>query len=435
MAELVDARDSKSRDLTVMRVRFSLWAHMTNIPRGTYRHYKGNLYQVVDEGKDHETLEDVVIYRALYHSEFGDRTMWVRPKKDFLERVVLDGVSTERYKYLGPLPKQRLIGKLLAVSYFDLLIFLTAAILLLGVFVIVRDFRDPGFFFAVHKYLGWFIVTLFSLCIYGIGYARFVGPWLLKTNYYTIKTPALPEKIRIAVIADLQVGDHKRSEWIEKVVERIQKQKPDLVLIAGDLVSNELNPEDESVYLEPLGELTKEYPVYAVLGNHDYGIGLLSGGVAVRTQDKSDEVRARCKLLGIHLLENAFEKCTVKNQTITIFGVDDEWGGKPNYAALKEWNTNQPIILLAHNPDAILSWPVHLPKPTLTVAGHTHGGQLKIPFIGPIGDAYLKLPKIFYKDVHEYNDSPVFVTTGVGESLGPFRMGVKPEVAIVDVGK
>lgn len=406
---------------------------MTEIPKGTYRHYKGNLYEVIDEAKDEATLEDVVIYRALYHSEFGDRTVWVRPTKFFNETVEHDGERVPRFKYLGPKPKQRLIGKLLAVSYFDLLIFLTAGILLLGVFVIVRDFRDPGFFFAVHRVLGWFIVTVFSLCIYGIGYARFVGPWMLKTNFYTVKNTSLTKPLRVAVIADLQVGDHKRTEWMEKVVARVQKEKPDCVLIAGDLVSNELNPEDESAYLEPLADLVKTCPVFAVLGNHDYGIGLLSGGVAIRTQDKSAEVRERCKLLGVHLLENALETFTVNGQTIAVFGIDDEWGGKPSYSVLKDWNTTQPVILLAHNPDAILGWPSHLPKPTLTVAGHTHGGQLKLPIFGPIGDAYMKLPKIFYDGVHDYNDSPVFVTTGVGESLGPFRMGVAPEVAIVTI--
>lgn len=398
---------------------------------GTYRHYKGNLYEVVSVGRDHEGAEEVVIYKALHRTKFGDHTVWVRPQKMFLETVEYQGTTMPRFKFLGPKPKNRLIGKLMAVAYFDLLLMFTSGIFLLGIFVIVRDFRDPGFFFAVHPILGWFITLLFSLCIYGIGYARFIGPWWLKNNFYFTTAKNLTAPIRIAVIADLQVGDHKRTAWMEKVVDRIVKLKPDLVLVAGDLVSNELNPEDESAYLEPLRDLKEICPVFAVLGNHDYGLGLLSGGVMIRTQDKSQLVAERFTAMGIPLLINQLSTINIKGQTINVFGIDDEWGGKPNYAALKDWNKNQPLILLAHNPDAILGWPQDLPLPTLTVAGHTHGGQLRLPFFGPVGDAYIKLPKIFYSDIHLYKDAPVFVTTGVGESMGPLRLGVAPEVAIV----
>ncbi len=404
---------------------------MSDLPKGMYRHYKGKLYEVLEVGHDHEGVEEEVVYRSLYHHEkFGDRAVWIRPKKQFMEMVTVNGTVMPRFKYLGAKPKQRLIGKLLAVAYFDLLLLFTSAILLLGIFIVTRDFKDPGFFFAVHPILGWFVTMLFGACALGIGYARFVGPWKLAVRKFTVPTPGLTKPITIAVIADLQVGDHKKDAWVEKVTDRIIKQSPDLVLIAGDLVSNELNPDDESVYLEPLRLLKDLCPTYAVLGNHDYGLGLLSGGVAIRTQDKTAEVKDRFKEMGLPLLVNQADTVMVAGQKIRVFGIDDEWGGKPDYTAINNSDT-LPTILLAHNPDAILAWPESVPKPIVTVAGHTHGGQMLIPLIGPIGDAYLKLSKKFYQGVHMHQGTPVFVTTGVGESLGPIRIGVPPEIALV----
>jgi predicted MPP superfamily phosphohydrolase len=408
---------------------------MADIQLGMYRHYKGGLYQVVAVGKNEGTAQDEVIYRAMHRSEFGERTWWTRAATEFGSTVEHNGETVPRYKYLGPSPRHRLIGKLMAVAYFDLLLIFTSAILLLGIFVVTRDFRDPGFFFAIHPILGWCVVTILGLAIFTIGYMRFVGPWWLHTTKQIVPMQNITEPIRVAVIADLQVGEHKRTAWMEKVVERIKKLKPDLVVIAGDLVSNELNPEDETMYLEPLEDLKAICPVYAVLGNHDYGIGLLSGGVAIRTQDKAWEVKDRFKAMGIPLLVNELATVTVRGQQMAIYGIDDEWGGKPNYTALSQWDQSMPILLLAHNPDAILAWPKNLPGPNLTVAGHTHGGQLQLPVVGPIGDAYLKLPKTFYQGLRYYNKKAVFVTTGVGESLGPLRIGAPAEVAILTLQK
>lgn len=73
-----------------------------NIKSGKYRHYKGKEYEVIANAHHSETLEELVIYKALYHSEeFGDNALWARPAKMFLEKVLADGKEVTRFEYLG----------------------------------------------------------------------------------------------------------------------------------------------------------------------------------------------------------------------------------------------------------------------------------------------------------------------------------------------
>jgi len=75
---------------------------MADLKLGKYKHYKGDLYEVIDVALHEETLEELVIYRALYDSEkFGNRALWVRPKKVFLEMVKVDGKEAPRFEFVG----------------------------------------------------------------------------------------------------------------------------------------------------------------------------------------------------------------------------------------------------------------------------------------------------------------------------------------------
>ena len=75
---------------------------MQEIKPGKYEHYKGNQYEVIGLARHSETLEELIVYRALYDSEeFGDNSLWVRPKKMFFETVNIDGKEIPRFKYLG----------------------------------------------------------------------------------------------------------------------------------------------------------------------------------------------------------------------------------------------------------------------------------------------------------------------------------------------
>lgn len=74
---------------------------MEKIKPGKYRHYKGKIYQIIGVAINSETLEEMVIYQALYHSKkFGKNALWVRPKKEFLEKVIFKGKRVRRFKYI-----------------------------------------------------------------------------------------------------------------------------------------------------------------------------------------------------------------------------------------------------------------------------------------------------------------------------------------------
>ena len=75
---------------------------MKNIKLGKYQHYKGKLYEVLGVARHSETLEELIVYKALYPSEFGRNSLWVRPKKMFLEKVKIDGRLVPRFKYVAP---------------------------------------------------------------------------------------------------------------------------------------------------------------------------------------------------------------------------------------------------------------------------------------------------------------------------------------------
>jgi hypothetical protein len=75
---------------------------MSELKQGKYQHYKGGLYEVIGIAHHSETLEELVVYKALYHSpEFGINSLWVRPKVMFLENVFVDGKEVPRFKFLG----------------------------------------------------------------------------------------------------------------------------------------------------------------------------------------------------------------------------------------------------------------------------------------------------------------------------------------------
>jgi len=74
---------------------------MSDLKTGKYQHYKGNLYEVIGVAHHSETLEELVIYKALYETKFGHDSLWVRPKAMFIEDVTIDGKNTPRFKYIG----------------------------------------------------------------------------------------------------------------------------------------------------------------------------------------------------------------------------------------------------------------------------------------------------------------------------------------------
>lgn len=301
-------------------------------------------------------------------------------------------------------------------------------------FIVIRDTFKKGLFLNKHKKIAYPIITILSIIFLCSFDTRFIEPHIIVKNEFDFATTNIKSPLKIAFIADIQIGNYKKSAWTEKIVNKLEEIKPDLVLLGGDLIDNEGTFEDESQYLEPLRKISGRYPIYYILGNHEYGIGSQTqGDKNKQTGDRSELLIKRMNELQIKLLRNSLACPDINDQTICLFGIDDIWSNKINFEELSKWDKNVPLIFLTHNPDGIKLYPIEQEIPNLTLAGHTHGGQLRLPFIGPLGNPGVKLPKKYFKGLNEYEGMKIFTTVGIGESGGPIRFWNPPEIAVINL--
>jgi uncharacterized protein len=233
--------------------------------------------------------------------------------------------------------------------------------------------------------------------------------------------PANLKGLRVAVISDLHAGSPFITlDKIHRVVGMTNAARPDLILLPGDFVvggvpgGKFLEPE---VMASALKGLRARFGVFATLGNHDWWYN-------------GQRVKESLENAGIPVLENAAAMIERDGAAIWVVGISDKWEGKPDIAsALARVGVDASIIALTHNPDIFPSIPARV---ALTIAGHTHGGQVALPIIGrPI------VPSDFgerYAAGHIVEGSKhLFVTTGVGTSILPVRFRVPPEISLLTI--
>lgn len=298
----------------------------------------------------------------------------------------------------------------------------------------IRDLRRQGLFLNKHKKISYLVISLLSLIIICAIDARFIERNIIVKNEFDFVSSNIKSPLKVVFISDIHVGKYKKTLWTQKIVDNINTIQPDVVLIGGDFIANEGTFEDETKYLEPLKQLSNKFPVYYVFGNHEYGVsGNTVSDTRRQTGNRSGLLTHRMNELGISLLFNQLTCPKIKDEIICIFGIDDIWDANFNYKQLKNWDKNISLILLAHNPDAVLYYPKDEPLPTIALTGHTHGGQIRLPFIGPLGDAKIVLPKVFYKGLNDWNGIKLFTSVGLGESGGPIRFWNPPEIAVINL--
>ena len=229
--------------------------------------------------------------------------------------------------------------------------------------------------------------------------------------------------IKVALLTDLHVGSpHTGLDKLQKVVDLTNSEQPDLILITGDFMIQDVIG-GKFVEPEPIAEVLKglQAPlgVMAVLGNHDWWYD----GTHV-----SDALRSA----GITVLENQTQKIDFNGKSFWIAGIADQWTRAPNiYGTLLDTNPDEPVIMMTHNPDIFPKVPARV---SLTVAGHTHGGQVNLPLFGR-----LVVPSKYrdkYAAGHIIEDGQnLFVGTGIGTSIYPIRFRVPPEIVILTLEK
>jgi len=250
-------------------------------------------------------------------------------------------------------------------------------------------------------------------------------PASLRVREYDLalgKWPHDLDGLSAAVLADMHVGSPFNGlSKLERIVQQTNQVKPDLILLAGDYVIHGVRggrfvpPPD---FCPILGKLRARLGVWAVLGNHDWWLD----GPAIRAEIEKN---------GIRVLENDAALID-PSMSLWLAGVGDYWEGRPDVRlALEHVPLDATVIVLTHNPDVFPEIPSRV---ALSIAGHTHGGQVRLPLLGrPVvpskfGERYAA-GHIAEPDGEQGRD--FFVSTGLGTSILPVRFGVPPEISLL----
>ena len=255
-----------------------------------------------------------------------------------------------------------------------------------------------------------------------LGWAVVVEPGRLvvrETRVASAQWPPDHPPLRIAVLTDLHVGSFRnRLDRLDAVVARTNAQDPDLVVILGDLVIHGVllgrfvPPE---AIAARLAGLRARYGVMAVLGNHD---GWFDG----------PRVRDDLERAGIRVLDNDATAVADGRRRFWVAGLADLWTKPVRIArALAPVPAGEPVLLLTHNPDVFPEVPKRV---ALTLAGHTHGGQVALPILGrPIVPS--RYGQRYAHGLIVEGGRLLFVSPGIGTSLLPVRFAVPPEISMV----
>lgn len=282
-------------------------------------------------------------------------------------------------------------------------------------------FLIPFLIFFIIKLLNGHKKTAFALIIFLLffNYIRFIEPYLLITKTFSVESGSVAtpndSSIKIAVVSDFHIGSYTKKRFLKKTVEKINALNPDIVILPGDFVLqlpvNKINGE-----LLPLKDL--QSPTFAVIGNHDAGFP---------GTDVSAEIKKVLQDFNIKVLDNKIENINIKQKNIALIGLSELRAGNSDYS-LAQKAEGDFKILISHNPDSVFN--VKTKSVDLAVAGHTHGGQVKIPYIYK---HIIPTKNDFVEGFYTVNGINTFITSGIGTVGLPVRFLTIPEIAILQI--
>ena len=239
---------------------------------------------------------------------------------------------------------------------------------------------------------------------------------------HTIHLARLPgafRGMRIVQVSDIHYADYSEPFFVREMVRQINQLQPDLVVLTGDFVSFEPMPISFARQHAPgcaaiLSGI--ECPLrYASLGNHDYVVG-------------AEYVAGPLRENGIPVLMNASVPLVRSGQLLWLAGLGSVCTGDDDLArALPRGGANEPVILMAHEPDILPD--VARRGVDLMLSGHTHGGQVRIPFLPPF-----HLPEYgrkYIEGLFRLGPTQLYVNRGIGAVGLPFRFRCPPEITVI----
>jgi predicted MPP superfamily phosphohydrolase len=258
-----------------------------------------------------------------------------------------------------------------------------------------------------------------GLCVGGGAWSVFVERWDLELTRCTVPITGLPaafDGLRIGLVTDLHVGRFVPAKHAARAVAMVRDAGVDLVAVTGDFLGHEVKEAGEAA--EIVSELAPPLGIYATLGNHEITVGALAAKAEIDAQ-------------GIPVLMNEAREIRRGDERLFIVGVNDSATGRDDlYRACHKLPSGDRRLLLAHSPDVA-------PRAVgeqidLVLCGHTHGGQIDLPLLGPpivntgLGRGYLK-------GLRDWKGLPVYISRGVGMIGPPIRFRCRPEVAVIEL--
>lgn len=254
---------------------------------------------------------------------------------------------------------------------------------------------------------------------------------------YEYRTKKITQSVKFAVVVDLHAHVYGRDNDI--LIQKIKEQKPDIILVPGDMIVSRYPETYETAY-QTFEKLTEIAPVYFSNGNHESRVSK----VPVMQTEAFLEYENRVRKLGVHILNNASEEVILHGGKFCISGLEIplECYGKGSYEPLPEHFIRDVLgdakqdsvqILMAHNPmfaKEYAEWGADV-----SVCGHTHGGLVRIPGIGSVISPQFELfPKY---DAGEFNfgDRKVYVSKGLGTHTFHIRVFDRAEVLMIRINK
>ncbi|AFZ68029.1 metallophosphoesterase [Deinococcus peraridilitoris] len=273
---------------------------------------------------------------------------------------------------------------------------------------------------------GWSLLTF--------GFVSVLNTYRFVTVRHSLSLPGLKRPLRVAHLSDLHYGLFVGLGTIRRWVDATLHAKPDLIVITGDFLDSGFNVRSHPRLMAELGRLRAPLGVYAVWGNHDW--------TSLNTNRTRIRFAELLRVHGVRLINNAGLQV---RDDLYLAGVDDWWFGMQDLDKALEGHEDGAVMLLAHNPDYL----PHVPERVgLTLSGHTHGGQVRLPLLGPLkkrmtlstimqgwvrGTEIITSPAEGTPSVTPDGEALGFVSRGLGVTGVPVRLNCPAELVLLDL--
>lgn len=248
----------------------------------------------------------------------------------------------------------------------------------------------------------------------------------LQINNYSITNNNFPVEFNNYKIVQISDFHNTKSKRLAKdLVKEIKNQKPDIIVLTGDLI--DANKEHMDISIDFIKEINNTAPIYFVTGNHEASINDYS------------ELKNKLEENNVTILDNESQVIKKKSSEINIIGISDPTMKHSHYETDEniiefeldsiDYNKDNYTILLSHRPEL---FEIYVDNDiNLVLTGHAHGGQIRIPFIGGLIAPNQGLFPKYTNGKIEQDDTTMIVSRGIGNSILPFRINNRPELVLI----